>query len=95
MSVNLAYPRTRYGPPEWIDLSERAQRERLSSGAVKAFLNIVARWRIRDEDARHLLGGISNGAYYQWKRQPERLLDEDTLRRISYLVGIFKALNIL
>jgi hypothetical protein len=29
------------------------------------------------------------------KKQPERTLDADTLTRISYLVGIFKALNIL
>ena len=53
------------------------------------------KWGIRDEDARALLGGISNGPYYAWKKQPDRLLDADVLTRISYLVGIFKALNIL
>ena len=50
---------------------------------------------MRDEDARSLLGGVSNGPYYRWKREPARLLDADILTRISYLVGIFKALNIL
>lgn len=95
MSANPHYPRTRYGPPEWIDLSSRSQREKLSAGAIKGFLNIVDRWRVRDEDARALLGGVSNGAYYQYKREPNRVLDEDKLRRIAYLVGIFKALNIL
>jgi hypothetical protein len=29
------------------------------------------------------------------KKNPERTLDVDTLTRISYLIGIFKALNIL
>lgn len=95
MSANPQYPRTRYGPPDWIDLSSRGQREKLSAGAIKGFLNIVERWRVRDEDARALLGGLSNGAYYQYKREPNRVLDEDRLRRIGYLVGIFKALNIL
>jgi len=38
---------------------------------------------------------VSNGPYYRWKREPARLLDADILTRISYLVGIFKALNIL
>jgi hypothetical protein len=55
----------------------------------------MARWSIGDESARVLLGGVSNGPYYTWKKQPDRVLDADTLTRISYLIGIFKALNIL
>jgi hypothetical protein len=90
-----AYPTTRYAPPSWVDLSSKDERERLSPGALRAFFNIVERWQVRDQDARALLGGISNGPYYQWKKRPERTLDIDALMRISYLVGIFKALNIL
>ena len=60
-----------------------------------AFFNIVDRWGIRDEDARALLGGVSNGPYYEMKKNPDRVLDADRLLRISYLIGIFKALNIL
>jgi len=37
---------------------------------------------------------MSNGAFYGLRKQSDRLLDEDRLRRISYLVGIFKALHI-
>jgi hypothetical protein len=55
----------------------------------------MARWRVRDEDARVLLGGVSNGPFYDMKRNPDRVLDADRLTRVSYLVGIFKALNIL
>ena len=33
--------------------------------------------------------------FYEMKRDPDRVLDTDRLTRISYLVGIFKALNIL
>jgi uncharacterized protein (DUF2384 family) len=50
---------------------------------------------LRDEDARALLGGLSNGPFYEWRKQPDRVLDTDRLTRISYLTGIFKALNIL
>ena len=50
---------------------------------------------MRDGDARALLGGISNGQFYEMKKNPERTLDVDALTRISYLIGIFKALNIL
>jgi hypothetical protein len=89
------YPATRYDPAPLIDLTSRSERDRLSSSALKAFFRIVDRWAIRDEDARSLLGGVSNGPYYTWKKQPERLLDADVLTRISYLIGVFKALNIL
>jgi hypothetical protein len=90
-----AYPATRYEPAALIDLTLKPERERLSVSALKAFFNLVDRWGIRNEDARALLGGLSNGPYYTWKKQPERVLAADVLTRISYLIGIFKALNIL
>lgn len=95
MSLALAYPATRYDPAPLVDLSDPAERERLSPAAIRVFLNIMHKWAVRDETARQLLGGMSNGAFYAMKKDPDRVLDEDKLRRISYLVGIFKALNIL
>ena len=55
----------------------------------------MEKWGVRDEDARALLGGMSNGPFYEMKKNPNRTLDADTLTRLSYLVGIFKALNII
>jgi len=95
LTLNRTYPVTRHDPAPVIDLTSRPERERLSASALKAFFNLMERWAIRDEDARGLLGGVTNGPYYSWKKQPDRLLDADVLTRISYLVGIFKALNIL
>jgi uncharacterized protein (DUF2384 family) len=89
------HPASRYTPAPLVDLSDRAERARLSPAAVRAFFNMAGRWKLRDEDARHLLGAMSNGTFYEMKKQPDRLLDQDTLTRISYLIGIFKALNIL
>ena len=92
----MTYPATRHEPPPVIDLASKAERERLSPSALKAFFNIVDRWGVRDEDARHLLGGVTNGPYYEMKKNPkDRVLDADKLLRISYLIGIYKALNIL
>ncbi|MBN8899796.1 MAG: DUF2384 domain-containing protein [Rhodospirillales bacterium 69-11] len=90
-----AYPASRYDPSPLVDLSRKAERERLSASAIKAFLALAQRWRLRDEDARALLGGMSNGAWYEMKKQPDRVLDADRLLRLSYLIGIFKALHIL
>ena len=91
----VKYPKSRYGIPQPPDLGVRAERQRLSAPALKAFFNIMAAWKVRDEDARALLGGVTNGPFYEMKRNPERVLDADRLTRISYLIGIFKALHIL
>ena len=95
MPQALRYPATRYTIAAPPDLTARAARERLSAPALKAFFNIAARWKVRDEDARALLGGVTNGPFYEMKRKPDRILETDRLTRISYLIGIFKALNIL
>ena len=95
MADPLRYPVTRVRLDVPTDLAARAARERLSSPALRAFFNIMRRWSIRDEDARALLGGVSNGPFYEMKRSPDRLLDTDRLTRISYLIGIFKALGVL
>ena len=95
MALSQTYPVTGYEPSPLIDLTAKAERERLSPSAVRAFFNIMAHWGVRDEDARTLLGGISNGPFYEMKKEPGRVLETDRLQRISYLVGIFKALNIL
>ena len=90
-----SYPRTRYPPSPVVDLTSKKERERLGPTAVRTFFNIMTRWNIRDENARMLLGGMSNGPFYEMKKNPDRVLDTDRLTRISYLIGIFKALNIL
>ena len=89
-----AYPRT--GPVlEPPDLADAGERARLSGPALRAFFNIMTRWGVRDVDARMLLGGMTSGPYYQWKRDPDRVLDVDRLTRVSLLVGLFEALHIL
>jgi hypothetical protein len=95
MPEPLKYPGSRYRLEVPPDLGARAERERLSAPALKAFFNIMARWHVRDEDARVMLGGVTNGPYYEMKRNPDRLVEVDRLTRISYLIGIFKALRIL
>jgi hypothetical protein len=81
------------------DLSSRAVQEKLSPVAIRAFFRLTSHWKLRDEDARGLIGGISNGSFYQLKRSTAKSgakgLDQDKLTRVSLLVGIFKALNIL
>lgn len=95
MQQSLVAPRSKYTPSPLVDLADATTRTELSAGAVKAFFNIMAAWRVRDTDAKALLGSPSNGTYYALKKGQGKTLDEDRIRRVSYLVGIFKALNIL
>ena len=44
--MDLSYPATRYDPSSIVDLSAKAERERLSPGAIKAFLNM---WKVARE----------------------------------------------
>jgi uncharacterized protein (DUF2384 family) len=77
------------------DLGDAATRARLSKPAIIAFFAVGDRWELRNEDAMALLGGVSHGRYYELKKNRKGLLSQDELTRISLLIGIFKALNIL
>ena len=92
--MTLAYPSSRFELPP-VDLNSKRERERLSRSALRGFFRMIERWKVRDEDARELLGGISSSAYYEWKKKPDRVLEVDRITRVSYLVGIYKALHIL
>lgn len=63
--------------------------------ALKAFFNITEKWGCSVQEQRRLLGDISRSTLYGYRRQPARKLDRDTMERISYLMGIYKALQIL
>ena len=78
-----------------VDLSRKENRARLSPSAIKGLIRIAKHWKLRDDDTRVLLGGMSNGSFYGLKHRPTKTLDEDQLTRVSLLIGIYKALNIL
>lgn len=70
--------------------------KRLSSAGLKAFFNIARDWHLKNDQEIILLGNPSRAAYFKWKKAPETaLLSRDTLERISYLLGIYKSLQIL
>lgn len=69
-----------------------AGRDRVALGA---FFRLVELWGLTMEQARVLLGRPSRATLYNWKAGKVRSLPHDVLRRISYLLGIYKALQIL
>lgn len=84
-----------YSFDEAPDLANAAVREQLSTSAIKAFVNIAERWSLTEAQARGLLGGIASSTYHAWRSEPQgKKLGQDSLMRISLVIGIFKALQI-
>jgi hypothetical protein len=67
----------------------------LAGPALRGFFSLAARWKLRVAEQRRLLGDPPESTFYKWKRERDGALSRDTLERISYLLGIFKALAIL
>lgn len=85
-------PQIRCEPTPLVDLTRKEERERLSPGPVRAFFNIVQKWKVHDEDARQLLGGVSRDTFRDMKARTseegtERTLEPDRLLRISLLIS--------
>lgn len=62
--------------------------------ALKAFFGIAQKWRLTSEQESQILG-VPKSTLYRWKQKKEGSLTADTLERISYILGIYKALRIL
>lgn len=77
------------------DVPSSAPSRAASDAAKRAFFRIVARWGVPDGDARVLLGRPSRSAFYAYKRGDGGALPHDTLERVSYVLGIYKALQLL
>ena len=78
-----------------VDLSKKDVQKRLTPGATRGLLKVAKAWDLSAEDARLLLGGMSTGSFNNLTSGVVRKLDQDQLTRISLVIGIFKALNIL
>ena len=67
----------------------------LSGPALRTFFRIADAWRLGVDEARKLLGDPPRSTYFLWKKSGEGQLSRDTLERVSYILGIYKALQIL
>jgi Antitoxin Xre/MbcA/ParS C-terminal toxin-binding domain/Antitoxin Xre-like helix-turn-helix domain len=72
-----------------------AQADALAGPGLRAFFKLAERWNLRVAEQRRLLGDPPESTFYKWKRERDGALPRDSLERISYLLGIFKALAIL
>ena len=63
--------------------------------AMVGFFRIMELWGASNGDMRRILGSPPERTFYEWKSGRVRRMPDDTLRRIGYVAGIYKALQIL
>jgi Protein of unknown function (DUF2384) len=62
---------------------------------INAFVRIAEMWGLGVDQQRTLLGNPSRSTYFKWRKDANPPLPPDTQERISYVLGIFKDLQIL
>lgn len=65
------------------------------TAALRGFFHIVDAWGVSANDARILLGSPAERTCYAWRAGSAVRVPPDTLRRIGYVAGIYKALQLL
>ena len=71
------------------------QRRNLARPALRTFFRIAEAWELTSDEQMRLLGGPARSTYFRWKKHGADQLSRDTLDRISYVLGIYKALQVL
>lgn len=78
------------------DIYEEHNPQRVAEAALHGVFSITADWGLTREQQRKLLGDPPAETFNAWLiTQSAERLDAGTLRRISYIFGIYKALRIL
>ena len=62
--------------------------------AFRGFFKIMELWGVENADARAILGSPAERTFFKWRAGQVARVPEDTLRRIGYIAGIYKALQI-
>lgn len=72
----------------------KATAEQVAAG-LRAFFRIQMLWNLTNGQAMVLLGQPSKSTFHNWKRGHGVAVSVDLATRLGYLLGIFKALEIL
>ncbi|MGA9866098.1 MAG: MbcA/ParS/Xre antitoxin family protein [Acetobacteraceae bacterium] len=75
--------------------SEPAANREQVRDALRGFFRIVELWHVDNAQARAILGFPPERTFYKWKAGEVGAVSLDVVRRIGYVSGIWKALQIL
>jgi hypothetical protein len=67
----------------------------MSGAGLRTFFRIAALWKLSVDEQITLLGSPARSTYFKWKKEGAAALPRDVLERLSYVLGIYKALQVL
>jgi hypothetical protein len=69
--------------------------EELARAGLRTFFRVAELWDLSVDEQITLLGGPGRSTYFKWKKEGADSLPRDVLERISYVLGIYKDLQLL
>lgn len=72
-----------------------ARTQDLGTAGLRTVFRIAGEWGLSTAQLMVLLGDPSRSTFFRWKAGDVGQVSRDLLERLSYLVGIYKALQIL
>ncbi len=72
-----------------------AHAEKVSLPALRTVFRIAEAWDLSNKEQMRLLGSPPKSTFYRWKQGQKVVLSQDTLERISYILGIYSALQMV
>ncbi len=83
-------------PARAVKTQAKPSRRDMAAAGLRAFFNIARDWGLNTEAQMVLLGAPGRSTFFKWKSAPDTAdLKRDTLERLSYILGIYKAQQIL
>src|SRR5450759_2389155 len=67
----------------------------VSRPALRTAFRILAAWGLSNKEQIKLLGNPPKSTFYRWKQGEGVVLSQDSLERLSYIFGIYSALQVL
>lgn len=76
-------------------IARQLDRKDLTGPALRTFFRIAGSWGLSEHEQMRILGLDSRSTFQSWKRGAVAAIPKDALERISYVMGIYKGLQIL
>jgi len=68
---------------------------KVSAPALRTFFRIANAWKLDNKEQMTLLGDPPRSTFFRWRQAKGIALPRDTLERLSYIFGIYAALQVL
>lgn len=78
-----------------VQVTTPVSNKKVSAPALRTAFRILDAWGLRNKEQITLLGNPPRSTFYRWKLGENVALSQDTLERLSYIFGIYSALQVL